>query len=283
MKLDYLKEKKELIPVVLLAFSALLAVLALIKVTGFFVTSARAENIVKKAIEQNKTDDQDTEEYFAKSEKIAEGLKKSNLFVPPPPKQHPVKEVFGIFGDQVLIKDKWYDVGDRIGDAKILAIGTISVKIEWDGKEKTFLPIDASSPQAPSKSGRTVPNGGRPGGAPADMVVVQSGTGPMAGRGDRRPGDFGGRPGSGGGFDGMRDRFQNMSEAERKRLGAEMQQRRETYMNMSEAERERFRTEMRDRFSGGRGPGDGRGPGGGRGSSGGRDSSGGRGSSGGRR
>jgi hypothetical protein len=261
MKLDYLKEKKELLPGVLLVASAFLAVLALIKVTAFFVASARAENIVKRAVEQSNTDDKSTEEYFAESTKLADELKKNNLFAPPPPKQHPVKEVWGIFGDQVLIKDKWYDVGDKVGDAKIVAIGPTSVKVEWDGKEKTFKPIDAAEAKAPSKPGKAVAKAGGPGGERADMVVVQSEARPMPGR------DGGRGPGPRGGFDGMRDRFMNMSEAEREKFRAEMQERRERYMNMSEEEREKFRAQMRERF-GGRGPGGGEGPGGGRGSGG---------------
>ena len=50
-----------------------------------------------------------------------------------------------------------------------------------------------------------------------------------------------------------RQRFENMSEAER----AEMRQRRERFENMSEEEREKFRAEMRQRFGSGR-PGTGR-------------------------
>ena len=48
----------------------------------------------------------------------------------------------------------------------------------------------------------------------------------------------------------MRQRFQNMSEAEREKFMAEMQQRRERYQNMSEEEREKFRAEMQQRFGG---------------------------------
>ena len=53
MILDYLKEKKEQVSVVLLVVSAIFGILALVKVAGFFITSARAENIVKKAIAQS--------------------------------------------------------------------------------------------------------------------------------------------------------------------------------------------------------------------------------------
>lgn len=52
--------------------------------------------------------------------------------------------------------------------------------------------------------------------------------------------------------DSMRQRFENMSEAEREKFRAEMRQRRERFENMSEEEREKFRAEMRERFGGGR-------------------------------
>jgi len=43
-------------------------------------------------------------------------------------------------------------------------------------------------------------------------------------------------------------RYQDMSEAEREKFRAEMQQRRQQYENMSPEEREKFRAEMRERF-----------------------------------
>ncbi|MFB0554665.1 MAG: redoxin domain-containing protein [Phycisphaerae bacterium] len=55
----------------------------------------------------------------------------------------------------------------------------------------------------------------------------------------------------------MRQRMQNMSEAEREKFMAEMRQRRERFQNMSEEEKEKFRAEMRERF-GARGRGIGR-------------------------
>ncbi len=48
----------------------------------------------------------------------------------------------------------------------------------------------------------------------------------------------------------MKQRMQNMSEPERKKFRAEMQQRRERFMNMSEEEREKLRAEMQQRFGG---------------------------------
>jgi peroxiredoxin len=255
MKFDYLKEKKELVSVVLLGVSAVLAVSILVKVTGFFTASARAEKIVTTAVEQNTEDANDIDKYFAKYKMLADALKKNNLFVPTPKKQHPVKEVIGIFGDEVIIRDKLYKVGDKVGDAKIIAIEATKVTIEWDGKKTKFSPIDAggsSQPGRPRGSRATARGGGPPGagGGSAQMVTVQS---------QGRPGGPTGGPGGGmGGFRGFRD----MSEADRDRFRAEMQERRERYMNMSEAEREKFRAEMRERMmGGGRSPDDGRGGG----------------------
>ena len=191
MKLDYLRQKKELISLVLFGASVLMALLILIRVVGFFVFSAGAENLVERAVAHNDTDTKDTEKYFAESKALAEGLKKNNLFVPPPPKQHPVKEVWGILGDEVLIEGRWYKVGDTIGDAKILAIGPTSAKIDWNGAEKVFLPIDTTIPEAPkgSQAKKAVAKAGE-----ADMVVIQSGRESMTdregmGRGEKQRGD----------------------------------------------------------------------------------------------
>ncbi len=222
MKLNYLKEKKESVSVVLLGVSVLLGIMILVKVRGFFVTSAWAEEVVKRAFVQSKPDANDMEKYFAKSKAIADELKKKNLFAPPTPKKHPVSQVLGILGSEALINGKWYKVGDKVGDAKVVAIEPALVRIEWNGKEKTFAPMQAvgsSGPGAKPEMARRTEGGPRAG---AEMIVV----GP-----DRRqgPGRFGEE-----GFRGMRERWQNMSEEER------------------QAMRER----MRERFGGRRGPGD---------------------------
>ena len=254
MKLDYLKEREELVSVVLLGVSAFFAVLILVKVTSFFTASARAEGLVKKAIRQNKADN-DIDKYFTKYKEIANELKENNLFAPSPPKEHPVKEkdVTGILGDEVWIKGKAYKVGDMVGDAKIVAIGPTQVKIEWDGKEKSFLPINAEDTQ-PSEGPRpekAVASGGRAQEGRAQMITVGPEAGPMPIPGDM--GEFGG---------GVRRRFQDMSEAERERFRIEMMERRMRFESMSDAERERFRAEMRERFAGRRGQDGRRGQGG---------------------
>ena len=243
MKLDnlkyHLKNKKELVPTVLLGFSVLCGILILVKVTSFFMASASAESVVKQAIKQSETDPNNIEKQLASSAAITDELKKNNLFAPPPAKEHPIKEVSGIFGDQVFIKDKWYNVGDTVGDAKIVAIGPTSVTIMWSGKEKTFLPIQAKIAEDKSgPRGRTATanrkegdsKGGNGEKSPAKVTVKVEGGGMR----------FEGR-GGGEGFMAMRQRFENMSDQER----------------------EEFRARMRERFAGGRGrPGGGRDSGG---------------------
>jgi hypothetical protein len=214
-------------------------------VTGFFVASARADSVVRRAIEQNKPDPENVQKQLAGSAAITEELKKNNLFAPPLPPQHPVKQVSGIFGDQVLINNKWYNVGDTVGDAKIIAIGPTSVTIMWDGKEKSFLPIQAKATEAQGgPKGRTTSANERkpepkPGGGerrPDSVTVRVESEGP---RGDRG--------GPGGGFMAMRQRFENMSEQERQEFRERM--------------RERFARERGGDFGGRGGPGR-RGPGG---------------------
>jgi len=152
-----------------------------------------------------------------------------------------------------------------VGDAKIVAIEPTLVRIEWEGNEKIFLPIDAkgASPSGPQRPTGPVAKSGEKG--RPEMVVVRPEERPMP---DRREGALSpDERARRGGFEGMRERFRNMSEEERREAIGQMRAR---FENMSEEERERFRAEMRERF-GGRGPRGAGGPGGRRGGRGGRD------------
>lgn len=145
---EFLQTKRELVPMVLLAIAVLSGVLIVAKATGLFIASARAERIVKQAAARSKPDPNVVESQVAKSMLIAENLKENNLFWPSP-KGHPVKAVLGIFGEEAYIDGKWYKVGAKIRDAKILAIDAASVTTEWNGKKQVFRPIDADGSPAP--------------------------------------------------------------------------------------------------------------------------------------
>ncbi len=232
MNLDYFKEnlryRKEVVPTALIGVAVLCGLLILVKVTGFFVASARAENVVRRAKAQSEADPRVVEAQLAKSKPIADQLRTNNLFSPPPPKQHPVKDVFAIFGDEVLINDKWYKVGDRVADAKIVAIGPTSMTTEWDGKQQVFYPIQATVAQAPS-SGKGPPS---PDGKGGEGASKEGGAESTMIRGEGEPPRLEIRMGPGGpgmDFGAMRDRFSQMSEAERDRFREEMRQRAERF------------------------------------------------------
>ena len=245
MKIDYLKEKKELVSFVLLGVSVVLVASILIKVWSFFDASAKAEKIVKTAIAQNNADAEDMDKYFAKYKVLADELKKNNLFAPRAPKQHPVKEVMGILGNEVIIRDKLYKVGDKVGEAKIVAIGPTEVTIEWDGNKKTFAPIEASEPSQPGgpRSSRAAAKSSESKRGSAQMVTIKA---------QGRPMDL-----PKVAIERMKERFKNMSGADRDKFMAVMKKSEEKYKKMSDVERAQFKYEMIEKFSGG-GPGGGR-------------------------
>lgn len=179
MNIGGLKEKRGLVAPVLLLVALVAGLLIVVKVTGFFVTSARAEGTVKQAVAQSRPDAQNLTTQLDRSKQLADALKKKNLFAPPPPKENPIKKVMGILGDEVLINGRWYKVGAKVGDAKILAIGPDSVTTEWQGQQKTFNPMDSagsasSGPARPdrrSSSARSSSPPRRPRSAPSQLVI----------------------------------------------------------------------------------------------------------------
>jgi hypothetical protein len=144
MKFNYLKERKEFISVLLFGVSAVLVVGTLVRAAGTFMGVAEADKLVSRAVAKSKPDPNQVEKCVTEAKKVAEELKKKNLYAPPPPKKNPVSQVAGIMGSEALINGKWYKVGDEVGDAKIVAIEPTLVKVEWEGKEHVFAPIGAA-------------------------------------------------------------------------------------------------------------------------------------------
>ncbi len=136
----------------LLAVAILFGAWAAARVVGYFVGPARAEEAVTQALARNAGPSNETETPFDKAREIAETLKKKNLFTLEPPKEHPVKQIDGILGAEVLVGDKWYKVGEKIGEATILSIEPTRVTVEWDGQKKVFSPLggdDNGPPEGP--------------------------------------------------------------------------------------------------------------------------------------
>ena len=142
-----------LVPAVLIAAAILLGALATIKIASFL----RVQNLSAQIRRLGAQDPKHLEDSLKQAKETVDGLKKKNPFVRQPPREHPVKQVDGILGSEVLIGGKWYKVGDQVGDAKIVAITSTDVKIAWDGREQKFAPLAAVSaevpppPQAPGK------------------------------------------------------------------------------------------------------------------------------------
>lgn len=154
MNMDYLKQNKHLARPVLLGVSVVLAALTAAKLWDYRSTSARAQSIVAKAVDQDRAEPDLLKKNLAEFAKIAEALKKKNLFVPPAAKRHPVSSVLGIMGNEALVNGKWYKVGDKISDAEIVAVEPTLVKIKWGGKVKSFSPIGAAVAAAPKPVAR---------------------------------------------------------------------------------------------------------------------------------
>jgi hypothetical protein len=157
--------KREQITLALAAVAVLLGASAFGKVAGFYAQRGRVQGVL--ALAQSPRDPNSLKRCLGEAKKAAETLKQKNLFVKTPPNTHPVKQVEGILGSEAFIAGKWYKVGDKIGDAKIVAINATNVKVEWNGKETAFSPIAAVS-AAP---------GGRP----------PTGAGPMKAGGPQPP------------------------------------------------------------------------------------------------
>jgi len=139
-------ETRRSVSMLLLAFSLLLAALILLRAAMFIGAIAETRALARHVIIQDQTASQQIREKTASAQLLAEGLKKKNLFVLPAPREHPVKDVSGILGDEALISDKWYKCRDKIGEATIVRIGPTEVSIEWEGNERTFTPIKGGSP-----------------------------------------------------------------------------------------------------------------------------------------
>jgi hypothetical protein len=220
MKHEFCKDNKtECYAKSLVAATVLLGALTFLKVTGFLTASSEVRMMAVKMDPntENAGTPADVGKLLASGKASAEELKKKNLFVKTPPRQHPVREVLGILGDEALINGKWCKVGESVGDAKIVAIDPTKVKVAWDGQEKEFSPIGSGGGgQPPERPGPSRP--GRPGPAGKTPVVVNNA------RGGAAPVEASGRRLSTEERDKMRSQWQTLSPEERQQARQQMRQ-----------------------------------------------------------
>jgi len=151
----------------LVAAAVLLASLTCAKVAQCVIEPKRAEDMVAYATGRSDADPNRVQPYLDVVKSVAAALKENSLFAKAPPKQHPVKQVDGILGREVLVGGKWYKAGDKIGDAKIISVASTHVTIEWDGQKKKFAPL-ASVSDKPAEAPK------RPTAKPKEAKAVQA-------------------------------------------------------------------------------------------------------------
>lgn len=198
---------------VLLAIAALLGALILLVVARSFAATADARRIVARMTASPLADPSAAMDRQTKSG--VDELKKKHLFAPRAERKNPVTEVAGILGDAALINGRWYKQGDKVGDARIVAIEATKVTVAWDGQEKEFLPIDSSGSGGGAGSDRAPTRGGppTPGAAPPRAV-----RGPAAESPGRPPSI------SPEQLNSLRERMVNMSPEERQRYQQQMRE-----------------------------------------------------------
>ncbi len=177
MKLNHPMCSKRSLSTALLVAAVVAFILTLIKITSFLEASARAQNLVKKAAVKDEPVPKDAGQAAAASWAVAEQLKKSNLFSPPVPPRHPVTSVLGILGNEALIGERWYKAGDNIADAKVVAVEPTQVRVQWQGRETIFVPMETE--------GQSVSGGSRPIGqdiAPSQGIAASAPVGTSSGR-----------------------------------------------------------------------------------------------------
>ena len=222
MNMDYVKNGMWYASRALFVASAVLVVLTVTKVSGFMTSSGRITKAVKTAKAQNGHDEETVKNLLAKGRQAADGLKKKNMFAPPPAKPKP-PVCFGIIGSSAIINGKQYKAGDKVGGAEIISVGAKEVVIKWEDKEMTLIPFAANnaSPASrrPSSSGKSAKkpqsDSKSKGPKPSKTTIVQVTVDGPGGRGG----------------------FMGMSPEDRQRMM-------ERYRNMSPGERETRRRQF---------------------------------------
>jgi len=137
-----IKRTTRRIHLILIAASLLLIGAMAVKVFAYTTSSKTISARIANAIDAVNGKDENGKTYSKNYTEIAAELKKKSVFAPPPSKKkNPVKNIDGILGDSALIKGKFYKVGDKIGDTKLISIHPTYVIVKFDGKETKLAPL----------------------------------------------------------------------------------------------------------------------------------------------
>ena len=151
-----IKQTTKHIPFILLAASLLVAVTMAVKVFAYTTSSRTIPVKIANALDAANGKAEEAAKYTTSYKDIASDLKKKSVFAPPPAKKkNPVKNVDGILGSSALINGKFYKVGDKIGEAELVAIEPTFITVKFEGKESKLVPIGkATKYEAPKKKAK---------------------------------------------------------------------------------------------------------------------------------
>lgn len=234
-KLFVLRTNKRLIRRVLVGISATLLIFTAARVLGSSADSARIDRRIEKVLSQDNNEDELFQENIKKNKKLAEKLKKKNIFVESKHLRDPV--CTGILGSSAIIDDQWRKTGDKFGGYEVVSVGSLEVTLIKDGKEKILKPFGDGVSGGPVRGpGKKISKG--------DKAREERGDRDRRDRGFRGEGRRGRGMGRdfGGGGDRMREYFSNMSEEEREEVRSRMR-------NMSREERREYFEQIRGEAS----------------------------------
>ncbi len=135
-------------PLILMSIALLLGASAFAKVMAFYAGRGQMQGVA--GWNRTEPDPNALKDCLGEAKKVAEAIKQKNLFIKEPPKEHPIKQVDGILGNEAFIAGKWYKAGEKVGDATIMEIRPTFIKVDWDGKTTNLAPIGAAESSRPS-------------------------------------------------------------------------------------------------------------------------------------
>jgi len=141
MNLKNEKDRKSIGSVMLLALAIVLlggTAMLLAKIAGADSTNA---TLTKEALAQITPDAEKTKESLQSYKKAAADLAEHNMFVPRSDESEPPGDCTAIFGDEARIGNRWYSIGDRVGDARIESIEPTVVTLLFEGQSITRKPV----------------------------------------------------------------------------------------------------------------------------------------------
>jgi len=149
--------------------TVLVIVLLAAKVSAFVIKSQQIPTEIASAVKAEKQCQDSAKDYQSNYTKTSDAFKKANFFLVKSVSKNPVKSVTAVFGDEAMIDDKWYKVGDKIKDAKVKSISPNEVVVVWNDKETSLYPFSkVDVPPAPKQTSSNRNASNRGGDRPPD-------------------------------------------------------------------------------------------------------------------